>query len=235
MKLTKIKLEEMANEIIQFLKKHELDNDVCIYYNNKRVHIGSTWDREKKDFIPYEKVEEDMNPLDYFEYANPKHILSMSFEGAFYDVMNGYDSYSDRMQTQFYNILEKYGVYYELGHSWNLSCFPSTIDYDEIEYTPYEREPEPTVIYSHSTSSNIPMELVLIKHMWDKLSSTTQSLGGSCTIGDGFEFKYNGNKYHMVTPNYQGSCIYEHWIDTIKEELKGIGATEIYYSYGHLD
>ena len=88
MKLTKIKIEEMAREIIDCLKANKLDDDVCIYFNNKRIKLGSSWDGENEKFIPYEKVEEDMNPLDYFEYANEKHILSMSFEGDLYNLIN---------------------------------------------------------------------------------------------------------------------------------------------------
>lgn len=229
MKLTKIKIEEMVKEIIDYLKANDLESDVCIYFNNKRICIGSEWDREKKEFIPYEKVEENINPLDYFEYANEFHILSMSFEGSLYDIIN----YGNT--NKFDAIFNKYGLYYELGHSWNLTAFPSTIDYDDIEYTLYKKEPDPIVIYSHSSNSEVPAELIEIKHMWDRLSSTTQHLGGSCTIGDGFEFKYNGIRYEMVTPSYQGSLIYEHWIDTIKKELKEIGATEVYYNYGRMD
>jgi hypothetical protein len=230
MKLTKNKIEEMAMEIIDYLKKNDLDNDVCIYFNNKRIRLGSNWDREKREFISYEKVEEDISPFDYFEYANHKHILSMSFEGDLYDLLNGF-SYGNA--DKFLKIFEKYGLYYEMGNAWNLSVYPDSIDYDEIEYTSYEREPEPTIIYSHST--DVPTELIVIKHMWDKLSSTTQHLGGSSTIGDGFKFTYNGINYEMISPSYQGSLIYEHWIDTIESELELIGATEIYYNYGRLD
>ena len=237
MKLTKIKIEEMANEIIDFLKKHNLENDVCIYFNNKRIAFGNNWDSKQEKLIPYEEVKEDICPLNYFKYVNEKHILSMSFEGELYHVLNGYDSYSDKLTSKFSKIFEKCGVYYELGNAWNLSCFPSTIDYDNIEYTSYEseKEPDPIYIYSNNTNKDIPKELILVKRMWDVLSETTEHLGGSCTLGDGFEFNYNGVKYRMVTPSYQGSLIYEHWIKLIKAELSEIGATEIYYDYGHLD
>lgn len=233
MKLTKIKIEEMAKEIIDWLKANELENDVCIYFNNKRILLGHNWDKEKGEFIPYEKTEEDICPFDYFEYVNEKHILSMSFEGGLYHVLNGYYNGSCELEEKFQEIFEKYGLYYEQGHSWNLSCFPSTIEYKDIEYTLYEKEPDPIYIYAHT--KDIPVELMVIKSMWDRLSATTTHLGGSCTIGDGFDFKYKGIKYHMITPSYQGSMIYEHWIDIIKEDLKKIGATEIYYNYGRLD
>ena len=237
MKLTKIKIEEMANEIIDFLKKHELEDDVCIYYNNKRIHFHTKWDSENEKLIPVEEINENISPLDCFEYVNEKHILSMSFEGAFYDVMNGYNSYTWGLQDKFSEILRKYGLYYELGNAWNLSVFTDIVDYDDIEYTSYEREkePDPIYIYANNTNNDIPKELIVVKRMWDALSETTEHLGGSCTLGDGFEFNYNGIKYRMVSPSYQGSLIYEYWVETIKAELNEIGATEIYYDYGHLD
>ena len=80
MKLTKIKIEGMVKEIIDYLKANGLDDNVCIYFNNKRIKLSLNWDRENKKLTPYVEIDEDMNPLDYFEYANPKHILSMSFE-----------------------------------------------------------------------------------------------------------------------------------------------------------
>lgn len=228
MKLTKIKIEEMVKEIIDYLKANDLYNDVSIYFNNKRISFYNEWDKILQVVIPYTKVEEDMNPLDYFEYANPKHILSMSFEGALYHLLN-YDGNTDKFDA----IFHKYGLYYEQGDAWNLTAYPDTIDYDDIEYTSYGKEPEPTVIYSHST--DVPKELIIIKHMWDRLSETTKHLGGSCTIDDGFEFQYNGTHYFMVTPFYQGSMIYEHWINVITHELEVIGATDIHYNYGHID
>lgn len=230
MKLTKTRIEELANEIIAYLKANDLDMDVCVYFNNKRIRLASEWNRETKELVVVEKIEEDMNPLDYFSYANEKHILSMSFEGGLYHKIN-YECDTEEFDA----IFKKYGLYYEQGHAWNLSAYPDTIDYDDIEYTSYETEPEsePIKVYSHST--DVPMELLVIKHMWDKLSATTEHLGGSITMGDGFNFEYKGNRYKMVTPNYQGSMIYEHWISTIKQELKTVGATDVYYDYGRMD
>lgn len=230
MKLNKNKIEELANEIIAFLKKHGLQDSVCIYYNNKRWRIKSEYLGDGK-FSEEEIIEDNMNPFDYFEYANEKHILSMSFEGGLYDVLN----YTfGKREEQFLAIFEKYDLCYELGNSWNLTVYPENGNYEDIEYTPYETEPDPIMIYWHTTE-NIPEELIAIKAKWNELSATTQHLGGSCVIGDGFEFRYQGIRYKMSTPPYQGSLIYEHWIDDIKKELKTIGATEVYYDYGRMD
>ena len=53
MKLSKVKIEEMANEIIDYLKKNGLDDGVCVYFNNKRICLGSEWNREIKEFVMY--------------------------------------------------------------------------------------------------------------------------------------------------------------------------------------
>lgn len=228
MKLTKIKIEEMVNEIIDYLRANNLEHDVCIYFNNKRIRFYNEWDKLRKVLISCSKTEENINPLDYFEYVNEKHILSMSFEGALYHKIN-----YGRNTDEFDAIFKKYGLYYEQGHAWNLTAYPDTIDYDDIEYTSYEKEHDPIEIRSYST--DVPSELLVIKHEWDNLSSTTQHLGGSCVIGDGFEFTYKGTRYDMTTPPYQRSLIYEHWIDVIKKDLEVIGATNIHYNYGHMD
>lgn len=96
-----------------------------------------------------------------------------------------------------------------------------------------KRDTETITIYANST--DVPDVLMEIKHKWDKLSETTKHLGGSCTIGDGFEFVYQEIPYQMSPPCYQGSLIYEHWIDTIKEDLESAGAANVYYNYGWMD
>jgi hypothetical protein len=230
--LTKAKIEELVQEIENFLMKNELLSYVSIYFNNKRHH----WEYDYKTG-KYEMQEKtDISPLDYFEYANPEHILSMSFDGALYDVLNGYSYGASRTEEKFLKLFNKYNLYYELGNAWNLSCYPTDDDM-EIEFTDYRMnvKPDPIIIYSHSDPMEIPLELFLIKMEWNNLSSTTQHLGGSCTIGDGFEFTYKGTDYFMTSPLYQGSCIYEHWIDTIKTKLKEIGAENIIYNYGRMD
>ena len=66
-------------------------------------------------------LEHDMDPGDYFEYVNPEHILSMSFEGPIYHMFN-YGEYKPVLK-KFNELLEKYGLYYELGNAWNLTCY----------------------------------------------------------------------------------------------------------------
>lgn len=67
--------------------------DVNIYFNGKRF---TTRDREtgKYHYNDREHLieEEDQDPRNYFEYVNPNHILSMSFEGPVCEMLY-YDEY----------------------------------------------------------------------------------------------------------------------------------------------
>ena len=74
MKLTKETIETLVNEIIEYLEKNDMLQDVCIYFNNKRICFGSQWNKEKQIFLPFKKVEENVNPFHYFKYALRWHI-----------------------------------------------------------------------------------------------------------------------------------------------------------------
>ena len=226
-KLTKQNIEQFANEIMDYLINNELDSDVCIYYNNKRM--SNRYDWKNPDAEAMLVIEENMNPLDYFEYANYDHILSMSFEGPLYDVIN----YSGgKREDELLKIFEKYGCYWELGNAWNLSAYPISTEM-EIEFTAYDLPKEKINLYMWNR--NVPTPLREIMDKWYELSENTGDIGG-CTIGDGFEFEWNGDKYFMCPCSpYQGSVSYETHIDIIKLMLNNIGATNIYYNYGHLD
>ena len=128
-KLTRGEKESLAKEVRQFLIRNELWTDVRIYFNGKAF---ATCDRNGNYFYNDPKhlvVLEDEDPRAYFEYVSKDDIMSMSFEGDFYGCMNFYCEYGadfdNRIQKEFGAILEKYGVYYELGHAWNLSCYYS--------------------------------------------------------------------------------------------------------------
>ena len=115
------KIEQLTKEIHQFLVAHDLWVDTHIYFN------GKCWSTNSKDSTEFcynqnKYFEYEANPKDYFEYVRePENILSMSFEGNLYDVLNGY--WGAKIKKEFSNILEKYGLYYELGNAWNLTCY----------------------------------------------------------------------------------------------------------------
>lgn len=116
---------KMANEIRKWLIDHEMWIDTTIYFDGVAY---STDDGEGHFYYndPEHLVElPDKNPRDYFEYVNPNHILSMSFEGDLYDVLNyewEFPGYTE-LQEEFAAIFHKYGTYYELGDAWNMSVY----------------------------------------------------------------------------------------------------------------
>lgn len=116
--------EQLAREIYNFLLAHEMWIDTNIYYNGKCM---STCNADMTEFRyngePF--IIEDKDPRKCFEYVAEEHILSMSFEGPFYEALNGYaGDYGWQVEDEFLDLLKKYGVYYELGNAWNLSLYP---------------------------------------------------------------------------------------------------------------
>ena len=118
-----IQKEQLATEILDFLIANGMWVDVRIYFDGR---VWGSHNKETDEFYYNEKdkvVEEKAEPKDYFDYVAEPHILSMSFEGGFYDVLNGTSERAFRLQNQFNNILAKYGLYYELGNAWNLTLY----------------------------------------------------------------------------------------------------------------
>lgn len=119
----KNKMEMLARDIYNWCMENELWGDNIIYFNGKAWSSSSTWSGKKGKKIAEDLYEyEDRNPLDYFEYANPA-TLSMSFEGALNHVLNAYVPGWVKLETEFLKLFEKYGFYYEMGHSWNLAVY----------------------------------------------------------------------------------------------------------------
>lgn len=225
-KLTKQGIEDFAIEIMRYLEKHKLDSGVSIYFNNKRIRNEYDW--RNPDAPPKFIVEENMNPHDYFEYANYYHILSMSFEGPLYDSLN----YTGYKEEGLQKIFEKHGVYWELGNAWNLSAYP--IDDDmEIEFTPYNRPKQRKDLYMWDSSVHPVLRVIMDKwYAW----SEAEGEKGSCVIGAGFKFTWNDEDYFMnVCSPYQGSLSWEASKDKVKEMLEDIGAESIYYDWGRMD
>lgn len=119
----KTKPEKCALDIINFLLKHSMWIDTCIYANGKRFtcydgehhQYDNTWDCVF--------VEEDKNPKDYIEYSGD--FLTMSFEGPLYEVLNDYYPMKlcDKYREELDEICKKYNKYWELGYSWSLSLY----------------------------------------------------------------------------------------------------------------
>lgn len=130
----KINAQKCANEIIDWCLKHGLWMDTALFVNGKVYrsykHNGGTLVREYIDPDTGEisrVYEGEGDPRTYFEYVASNHFISMSFEGPLNHVLNFLDDFggdydADR-EEELCKIFEKYGYYYELGNSWNLSAY----------------------------------------------------------------------------------------------------------------
>jgi len=121
-RLTEVQIEKLAAEIREFLLDEGMWQDVAIYFNRK---CFTTHDKKTGRFHYNDKehlvVRENEDPRTYFEYVNPEHILSMSFEGPVCEML--YYGMMSATRKRFDKIFEKYGLYYEFGHHWNFSCY----------------------------------------------------------------------------------------------------------------
>jgi hypothetical protein len=121
-RLTPEQIEQLAIEIREFLLEHGLWQDVDIYFNGKRF---GTYDRTDGNYYYNDRnhlvVEENVNPRTYLEYASPRHILSMSFEGPVCEML--FYGARQEIRREFDKIFERYGLYYEFGDCRNFTCY----------------------------------------------------------------------------------------------------------------
>ena len=123
-KLTDAAIEKLANEIRQYLIDRDMWEDVRIYFNGKAF---ATDDRQGHYFYNDPEhliVLENEDPRRYTEYAGD--ILTMTFEGPLYEALNYGDDGGNSWETEedLTALFRKYGLYFELGHTWDLSAYP---------------------------------------------------------------------------------------------------------------
>lgn len=123
--LSEKQIEELAVKIRTFLLNNEIWTDTRIYFNGKAFCTSGDGSLT---------VIENIKPNDYFDYVNENHILSMSFEGRLYDILNFGECYG--IAESFSLMFKECGLYYELGDQWNLTCYYLK---DEAEVKPLER------------------------------------------------------------------------------------------------
>lgn len=124
-RLTEEQIEQLAVEVRQFLLDREMWIETSIYFNSK---CFTTYDKEAQRCYYNDPehlvVLEHEDPRDYFDYVAEDHVLNMSFEGPIYDLLNHPQGKADyRKIDKFNQIFKKYGLYYEMGNDWNLSCY----------------------------------------------------------------------------------------------------------------
>lgn len=113
-------IEDLADKIYELFKKNGIWADTDIWFNgmmlSNKDHNG-TYHYDGSAFL-----HQDKNPSDCFGCATD-HVLSMTFEGSVYHMFN-YGSFPDVMK-KFTELLERHGLYYEMGDAWNLTCYYS--------------------------------------------------------------------------------------------------------------
>ena len=218
-KLTKKQKEKLAHEILNLLKEYGLNTDVHIYFAGKCI------DGEGK-------VIENVKASDYFDYAND-NTLSMSFEGAFYEIINYYTpEVAKTVMPKFTGILNSYGLYYELGEPWNLAAYYINSVFDPVKKTK-EGECSKTPIYI--SRDTCPAGIEPVRTEWERRQNDYGD-AGSCVIGAGFRFKYDGLHYKMPPQGcWQGSCSWETSKHIIQDMLNDAGCTDITYIWGNMD
>lgn len=225
-KITKKDIADLAQQILDNLLRTQ-NYDCCVYYNNNRAYIKyCDIDHPEMRIEPHIVTQEGISPFHYFEYANPSHILSMSFEGNFYSDIN----YGSSAPKWFLKLLNQYSLYYEQGDAWNLSLYPLYDDM-EIESTNYMRGPKPVSLHMNVIAS-APPKLQEIMHKWYELAKATGDKG--CYVNEaGFTFTYQETLYHLYPCSpYQGNLSWEAHIPLIRSMLEEIGCTDICYDHG---
>lgn len=117
------KYKLLAIDIYEWCKKHNLWGDNTIYFDGIAWSNSPEWGGVKGREVAEGLYEyKDKNPRDYFEYANSE-TLSMSFEGSLNYILNGYIPGWVKLEDQFQKLFKKHGLYYEMGHAWNLAAY----------------------------------------------------------------------------------------------------------------
>ena len=142
MKLSKIKIEHLANEIMDFLKQQGLDNDVYIYFNGKRMNN--------------KVVEEGFNPRDYFDYIvidEFHHAVCKNYQNIINyftpKFMLGLTATPDRLDNKDVFSICDYNTVYEvtlktaIDKGWLVpfryyGIYDESVNYDEVEYKNYK-------------------------------------------------------------------------------------------------
>jgi hypothetical protein len=221
-KLTSSDKENIVASLIEVFKSYKVEDSVLFYYDNKRARVEPKTGKLV--------VEEGFNPRDYFDYCN-ENTISLSFEDSLlYEILNGYAGTFayEKVNKGIRDVVDPYGLFYELGNAWNLSFYDSGPNGDN---EPEPRE-EPIRI---SYDTEVPEELRAISNWWIEQANAYGDQG-SCVIGTGFKFRYQEKLYFMPPlSKWQGNCSWEASKDQVQAKLEAIGAIEIIYHWGVMD
>lgn len=228
---TKKNIETIVEEFKKLLEEHNCQDDVRIYYCGYRdKNISRVYDKVRNEYTEVNKWSYDCmcHPTQYCEYAPCKNIISFSSEGILSDLM--YSGAPKWLE----NFALKYSMYIECATSWFFYFAPNG-DWDEWETDNMViKNQSPIYLYRDEDYGNLP-ELRIIAKCWEKLCAMSKD-EGSCAIGYGMFFVYQGTKYKMIPrSDKQGELSWTQWVDVIKSCLMDVGCTDIFWDCGHLD
>jgi hypothetical protein len=88
-------------------------------------------------------------------------------------------------------------------------------------------------LYPHTALPSADIQR--ISDEWTKLANDYGD-SGSCVMGAGIEFTYNGIRYLLMPRSrWQGSCSWEHDREKIMKELEQVGCSEVCFKWGYMD
>lgn len=221
--MTKQNIEEFAEKLMKAFNKNGGAAGSVFFFNNKRIDFP-----DNPDMNPI--VTDNINPHIYVKYAAYQHILTIQFN----EYMAYQQDYYCEFEKEVEEIISSYGLYYELGTSYDCSFYP--MEDMEIEYTLY-KEPEKPVYLYMGNMDIVPEAIKPIMNGWyQKCKEGGDTWYFDCVIGAYMEFNYNGKLYHMSQCSpYQGRNTWEPFVPWVKNELSKIGATDIVWHPGRLD
>ena len=129
--------QKLMEEIIRYLYKRNLHEDVFLFANGKEYMCDCSYlhymtDKGEINPIEHETYKKkyyeicDRNPKDIDEYCNPDTV-SMTFEGPFYHAYNGYALHNYSAYEDIEKIGKKYGLYPSQGYAWSLSFWEPVV------------------------------------------------------------------------------------------------------------
>ena len=124
--MTKTQIEKLRTAIVALLTEYDVLGDCTIYANGKRWIYGYKFSEDYSEMTLTEKVEDNIDVKEYLEYCNPDTI-SIAFDGSsLYEVMNYHNTSVENPESliaEFNALCKEYGLYFDLGNSWNLSLY----------------------------------------------------------------------------------------------------------------
>lgn len=118
--MKKEQIEKLVFEIRDFLLERGMWEDVTIYWDGKAIGTMDENGRCAYNDATNLYIYED-DPKRYTGYAGD--ILTMTFEGALCEALNCGDIDGTwKTDDELTNLFEKYGLHYEMGHSWDLTA-----------------------------------------------------------------------------------------------------------------